>query len=157
MPRNDWSNQLSSCKLLHVVILDLKGVVPTIYQNFFWIIDISHHAVDFKQKIVHRLTLMTKEIKMTIEGGPYEKSWMTFGNIDKNKTCILKRKSGHLCQYFIININHANCKFCFCSISLLINWWLLYNFNWYIPRFLLIRKLTLFSDSRFIEKRTIRN
>ena len=60
-------------KLLHVVILDLKGVVPTIYQNFFWIIDISHHVVDFKQKIVHHLTLMTEEIKMTIEGVANEK------------------------------------------------------------------------------------
>ena len=41
MPRNDWPNQLSSCKLLHVVIFDLKGVVPTIYQNFFELLDLG--------------------------------------------------------------------------------------------------------------------
>ena len=34
MPRNDWPNQLSSYTLSHAIILDLKGVVPTIYQNF---------------------------------------------------------------------------------------------------------------------------
>ena len=109
MPRNDWPNQLSSCKVVACCNLRFKRGCFNHLSKLFWIIDISHHVVDYKQKMVHHLTLMTEEIKMKIEGVPYEKRWMTFENIDKNKICILKIINGHLCQYFIININYASC------------------------------------------------